>query len=80
MTKVRIIDGNGSWHFTSRGYVLDVAVDPRDGYHVYQRDDADCMPVAHKVNHLLGKQVVASPRKYGQISEEELLEALEAAA
>lgn len=80
MSKVRIVDGNGVWHFVSRGCALDIGVNPGDGYHVYHRDERHCLPVAHKIKHLLGKQVVVAPRTEGQISEEELLDALEAAA
>jgi len=80
MSKVRIVDGNGVWHFVSQGCDLDIGVNPGEGYHVYHREDGHCLPVAHKVKHLLGKQVVVAPRTEGQISEEDLLEALEAVA
>lgn len=80
MNKVKIVDGDGVWHFASQGCQLDIGVDPRNGYLVYPRDDERCLPVAHKVKHLIGKQVVVSPRTPAQISEEELLTALEAAA
>ncbi len=80
MNKIRILDGNGVWHFASNGCQLDIGVNPSNGYQVYHRDDRRCLPVAHKVKHLLGKQVVVAPRTAGQISEEELLAALAAAA
>jgi hypothetical protein len=77
MSKVTITDGNGSWYFKAQGYALDIGVDPRSGYHVYERTDDACVPVAHKVRHLLGKQVVWSPRGPNQISEQQLLQAIE---
>ena len=78
MSKIAIVDGNGSWHFDANGMSLDIGVNPKDGYHVYERLNEDLFPVAHRLKHVIGKQVVASPMKHDQITETELMREIEA--
>ncbi len=72
------MDGNGSWHFVWNSVPLDVGVDPRDGYHVHERVDRQCLPVAHKIKHLIGTRVVTSSKRDGEITEAQQVRALEA--
>jgi hypothetical protein len=48
------------------------------GYHLRERIDRNCVPLAHKVRDFLGKQVVTAPRTMDQITEDDLLRAIEA--
>jgi hypothetical protein len=78
MSKIAIVDGNGSWHFDASGMALDIGVNPNDGYHVFERQDENLLPVAHKLKHVIGKQVVTSPITGDQISETDLVREIEA--
>lgn len=76
----KLVQGEGHLQAIRNGRFTDVGVNIRRGWIVYKREDGQHEDrIADKITHLIGKRIVQKPSHEGQITEADLISAIEAA-
>lgn len=76
----KLVQGEGHLQAIKNGRFTDVGINTRKGWMVYKREGMQYEDrIADKIAHLIGKRVVARPTSEAQITEADLIAAIEAA-